>query len=135
MMKEEMNYVAAARAMKKEISAKKAELARITWAEAKRRLMRRIPQKMSGTGSIYDVASDMYSREIIFAPGCKYAVILSSYYGGKGYSTHKSPAAVIAASRKVRDYSHIIVDVEGNRLEPDWEGNLVELPYYGQVFE
>ena len=97
--------------------------------------MRRIPQRMSGTGSIYDVASDMYSREIIFAPGCKYAVILSSYYGGKGYSTHKSPAAVIAASRKVRDYSHIIVDVEGNRLEPDWEGNLVELPQYGQVFE
>lgn len=37
-MKEEMDYVATARALKKEISAKKAELAKITWAEAKRRL-------------------------------------------------------------------------------------------------
>lgn len=34
----EMDYVTTARALKKEISAKKAELAKITWAEAKRRL-------------------------------------------------------------------------------------------------
>lgn len=92
---------------------------------------RTIPQKMSGTGSVHDVASDLFDREIVFAPGCIYAVILAAYYGGKGYSTHRTPLATIAASRKVKDYSHIIVDIQGNRLEPDWEGNLVELPEYG----
>lgn len=90
-----------------------------------------IPQKMSGTGSIHDVASDLYDRDIIFAPGCTYAVVLAAYYGGKGYTTHRTPEAAIAASRKAGDYSHIIVDIRGVRLEPDWEGNLVELPEYG----
>lgn len=100
------------------------------------KIIRTIQQKASGTGSIHDVASDLFDRDIVFAPGCVYAVILSSYYGGKGYSTHKSPEAAIAASRKNKDYSHIIVDIQGNRLEPDWEGNLVELPEYGPpVFE
>ena len=94
-----------------------------------------IPQKMSGTGSIHDVASGLYDRDIIFAPGCTYAVVLAAYYGGKGYTTHRTPEAAIAASRKVGDYSHIIVDVAGNRLEPDWSGDLVALPEYGPVFE
>lgn len=72
-----------------------------------------IPQKMSGTGSIHDIASDMFDRKVTFAPGCRFAVVLSSYYGGKGFSTHKSEEAVIAASRRNRAYSHCIVDVLG----------------------
>jgi len=74
-----------------------------------------IPQKMSNSGSIHDIASDMYDRDIVFAPGCKYAVILASYYGGKGYTTHKTETATIAASRKNSAYSHKIIDTEGNR--------------------
>lgn len=73
-----------------------------------------IPQKMSNSGSIHDIASDMFDRNIVFAPGCKYAVVLASYYGGKGYTTHKTAEATIAESRRQRDYSHQIIDAEGN---------------------
>jgi len=72
-----------------------------------------IPQKMSGTGSIHDIASDMFDRDIVFAPGCKFAVVLASYYGGKGYTTHKTEAAAIAASRRNSEYSHRIIDTKG----------------------
>lgn len=76
-----------------------------------------IPQKMSGTGSIHDIASDMFDRNIVFAPDCKFAVVLASYYGGKGYTTHKTEAAAIAASRSNKDYSHRIIDTEGNEYD------------------
>lgn len=74
-----------------------------------------IPQKMSGTGTINDIASDLYDRDIIFSTSCKYAVVLSSYYGGKGYTTHKTEAAAITASNKNKDYSSAIIDVNGNK--------------------
>ena len=73
-----------------------------------------IPQKMSGTGSIHDIASENFDREIVFASGCKYAVVLASYYGGKGYTTHKTEEATIAASNRNRDYSRTIIDAAGN---------------------
>ena len=78
-----------------------------------------IPQKMSGTGSIHDIASDLFDREIVFAPGCKYAVVLAAYYGGKGYSTHKSEEAAVAAARKNREYSLSIIDDRGNDYQSD----------------
>lgn len=83
-----------------------------------------IPQKMSGTGSIHDIASDQYDREIHFAPGCRFAVVLAAYYGGKGYTTHRTEEAAIAASRRVRDYSHAIINTEGREylLAPDYSG-------------
>jgi hypothetical protein len=74
-----------------------------------------IPQKQSNSGSIHDLASDQFDREIVFAPGCKYAVVLSSYYGGKGYTTHRTEAATVAASNRNREYSHQIIDAAGNR--------------------
>ena len=49
-----------------------------------------IPQKMSNTGSIHDIASDNFDRDIKFPAGAKYAVVLASYYGGKGYTMHKT---------------------------------------------
>jgi len=72
-----------------------------------------IPQKMSNSGSIHDIASGMFDREIVFASGCKFAVVLSSYYGGKGYTTHKTEAAAIAASSRNKDWSHRIIDASG----------------------
>lgn len=72
-----------------------------------------IHKKMSGTGSIHDLASDMYDRDIVFAPGCKYAVILAAYYGGKGYTTHKTEAAAIKASNRLKDYSREVIDITG----------------------
>ncbi len=76
-----------------------------------------IPQKMSGTGSIHDIASNMYDRDITFSLGCKFAVVRASYYQGKGYTTHKTETATIAASRRNSDYSHCIIDTEGNEYE------------------
>ena len=76
-----------------------------------------IPQKMSGTGSIHDIASNMYDRDIVFPLGCKFAVVLASYYQGKGYTTHRTEEAAIAASRRNRDFSHCIIDTEGNEYE------------------
>ncbi|SRR6266702_1128500 len=72
-----------------------------------------IPQKMSNSGSIHDIASDCFDRDIVFAPGCKYAVVCASYYGGKGYTTHRTESAACKASRALGDYSHVIIDVNG----------------------
>ena len=83
-----------------------------------------IPQKMSGTSSIHDISSDMFDRNIVFAPGCKYAVVLSSYYGGKGYTTHKTAAAAAAASRRNSEYSHRIIDTAGNEYSA-YEDSLI----------
>ena len=74
-----------------------------------------IQKKISNSGCIHDIASDMYDRDIVFAHGCKYAVVLASYYGGEGYTTHKTEDAAIAASKKNIDYSHAIIDTDGNR--------------------
>lgn len=82
-----------------------------------------IEQKMSGTGSIHDIASDMADRDIVFAPGCIYAVVHASYYGGKGYTTHRTPAAAAAASHRQRDYSHTIIGANGNEF----------VAYYGDL--
>ena len=78
-------------------------------------LIHTIVQKMSGTGSIHDIASDLYDRDIKFPKGAKYAVVLSSFYGGKGYTTHKSMEAAIAQSHKLQDYSHSVIDSVGSR--------------------
>jgi hypothetical protein len=72
-----------------------------------------IPRKMSNSGSIHDIASDYFDRDIKFPEGTKYAVVLSSYYSGKGYTTHKTEAAVCRQTRKLKDFSFKIIDSEG----------------------
>lgn len=72
-----------------------------------------IPQKMSNTGSIHDIASQHYDREIKFPKGAKYAVVLASYYGGKGYTTHASESATIQADKRQSEYSREIIGVDG----------------------
>ncbi len=73
-----------------------------------------IEQKQSGTGTIHDLASQHFDRDIEFGNGRKYAVVKAAYYGGKGYTTHKTKEAAIEASERISDYSHSIIDVEGN---------------------
>lgn len=80
-----------------------------------------IPQKMSNSGTIHDIASDCFDRDIVFGPGCMYAVVLASYYGGKGYTTHKTQSAACAAARRVRDYSHKIIDARGREYSVDYD--------------
>lgn len=80
-----------------------------------------IPQKMSNSGSIHDIASDMFDRDIVFAPGCKFAVVLASYYGVNGYTTHKTAEAAISASRRNSEYSHRIIDADGNEYDAHYD--------------
>ena len=73
-----------------------------------------IEKKMSGTGSIHDLASEHYDRDIVFRQGCHYAVVLAAYYGGKGYTTNKPGEAAIAAYNRKSDYSLEVIDYDGN---------------------
>jgi hypothetical protein len=78
-----------------------------------------IPQKMSNSGSIHDIASDMFDRDIVFAPGCKFAVVLASYYGGKGYTTHKTAEAAVRAYNSTNGYSRTVLDINGDECTCD----------------
>ena len=42
-----------------------------------------IEQKMSNTGSIYDLESDQFDRVIDLGDRYRYAVVMPSYYGGR----------------------------------------------------
>lgn len=87
----------------------------------------RIEQKQSNTGSIHDLASQHYNRDIKFRTGEKYAVIQAAYYGeGSGaniYTTHRTEEAAAKASRKLSasDISHEIIDPQGNRYSANWD--------------
>lgn len=87
-----------------------------------------ISQKMSGTGSIHNTASQHFDREIKFPSGHKYAVVLAAYYGnGKLYTTHHTEEAAIKESRRQREFSH---ERHGELLEPVqacFAGNLCQL--------
>ena len=72
-----------------------------------------IKQKMSGTGTIHDLASEHCDREIKFGYGCKYAVVLAAYYGGNHYSLHRTADNAIAAYNRMGDYSMQIIDCDG----------------------
>lgn len=78
-----------------------------------------IPAKMSGTGSIHDIASQHYDREIKFRKGCEYAIVWASYYGDT-YKTFKSAEACAKAARKIDD-SFVIIDSDGNRYVSNYD--------------
>lgn len=76
-----------------------------------------IKKKMSNTGSIHDLASDLYDRAIVGRG--KFAVVLAAYYGGRGYTTHATEEAAIKAAKKLskQKYSYQIIDAEGNAYD------------------
>lgn len=95
-----------------------------------------IPKKMSNSGTIHDIASDQYDRTIDFRSGYHYAVVLASYYRGMSHTVHQTGQAAIKKSRELKEYSHKIVDSDGNeytdvdgllcnardgRPAPDWQ--------------
>jgi hypothetical protein len=96
--------------------------------------IRTIPQKRSGSGTIHDIASEHHDRVIKFGPNCIYAVVLASYYGGKGYTTHQTEAAAIRASKRQSEYSHEIIDVEGRPYQV-FDGELSNSPDYCFYFK
>ena len=78
-----------------------------------------IDQKMSGTGSIQDLASDQYSIEINMGDQYQYAVLLPSYF--KTDSTrHKSAHAAVDQynALKNRGYDYVaVLDRQGNEVD------------------
>lgn len=98
-----------------------------------------IPQKMSGTGTIHDIASQHCDREIKFPKGAEYAVVLADYYGGKGYTTHQSETATIQADKRNSEYSRQIIGVDGWPYLVDtftsYDGELVRDPDYREPYE
>lgn len=98
-----------------------------------------IPQKMSGTGTIHDIASQHYDREIKFPKGAKYAVVLADYYGGKGYTTHQSESATIQADKRNREYSRQIIGVDGwvyyVDMSASYDGELARHTDYREPYE
>jgi len=75
--------------------------------------------KQNCNGSIHDISNQHCDREIDFPSGSKYAVVLAAYYGGKGYTTHKTEAAAIKASNDNANYSHSIIDRSGSLFVVD----------------
>lgn len=84
-----------------------------------------IPAKQSNSGSIHDIA-DTCEREIKFPANHHHAVVLSSYYGGKGYTVHRTERAAIDKSKHLKDWSHQIIDTNGQVYIVDCNDNLAE---------
>ncbi len=81
-----------------------------------------IEQKQTNSGSIHDLASEHFDRVIKFKSGCKYAVVLSSYYGDS-YTIHKSAKAAANRSNSLhkRDFSHSVIDLNGIVYDVDFD--------------
>jgi hypothetical protein len=98
-----------------------------------------IPQKQSNTGTIHDIASEHFDREIKFPKGHLYAVVLAAYYGGKGYTTHASESATIQADKRQKEFSRQIIGVDGWMYDVDmsrsYEGELVRYPDQREPYE
>ena len=52
---------------------------------------------------------------------------MSAYYGGKGYTTHKTALATIKASKRLDadNWYHSIIDINGNHFDIDFEDRLI----------
>ena len=82
-----------------------------------------IEPKVSNTGSIHDIAGQC-DRVIKFPVNGKYAVVLAAYYGGKGYTTHKTEYSVVKKTKELKGYSYEIIDVDGNKYSLDFSDRL-----------
>jgi len=86
-----------------------------------------IDQKMSNTGTIYDIASDSHDIVIDMLTRFSYAVILPSYYNA-GWTRHAAEHSAIRAYRQWINAGYqgvTILDKHGNELVMDFDGNLV----------
>lgn len=83
-----------------------------------------IPQKQSGTGTIYDLASDQFDIDIEFGDDEIYAVIAPSYYG-LPYTCHNDDESAIRAHYSLVDEGYkgaTIINRDGEEIEYDTAG-------------
>ena len=89
-----------------------------------------IDRKESGCGNIHSLSSDLEDREIRFRKGTEYAVVLAAYYGGKGYTTHRTEEAAVETYKRLsKEWSCRIVDTDGNELVINESARLVRADY------
>lgn len=80
-----------------------------------------IEQKMSGTGTIHDLASEHFDRQIEFGKDGQYAIVLAAYYGnGNNYYIAKSKQEAIDLHERHNEFSHAIIDRDGEPISIDW---------------
>jgi len=83
-----------------------------------------IEQKMSGTGTIHDLASQNFDRHIEFGDDDQFAIVLAAYYGNGGensmYYLARDKAEAIALHEKHGEWSHGIIDRDGDPVRLDW---------------
>lgn len=93
-----------------------------------------IPKRMSGTGNIYSLSSDMYDRTILFNDRYEYAVVSPAYYSGYKITRHQTISAALREYKKrdlpgtriIRDTQEMVTpDIwatkEGYIRSSDWE--------------
>ena len=81
-----------------------------------------IPAKMSGTGTIHDIASQFCDRVIDFGKEGRYAIVLASYYGDAGngiYYIAEDADEERKISEREREFSHVIIDRDGDEVQLD----------------
>ncbi|HUI87841.1 MAG TPA: hypothetical protein VLX61_03860 [Anaerolineales bacterium] len=80
-----------------------------------------IPQKLPGSRSYYDLASDQMPREITFDHDAQFAIVLAACYGhGENlYFLANDEEEAAEISKDNSDYSHAILDADGNHYEID----------------
>lgn len=85
-----------------------------------------IKQKMSGTGTIYDLASEHYDIEINMGESFQYAVCLPSYYNANA-TRHKTEDAALRAYKRLANAGYngvTILDRNGNEMD-------IKVDYWG----
>ena len=77
-----------------------------------------IPQKMSNTGSIHDLASDMYDRVIDMGDKYQFAVVCPAYYNIKS-TRHSTFELALSQGRRMSGYNPSILDCRGDIDHPE----------------
>ena len=81
-----------------------------------------IPQKPSNSGTIHDLASDLYDRQINLGNRFNYTVVLPSFFGDVS-SRHKTTDAVVRKVRSLHSqgYAPVIIDRLGQQWDLDYD--------------
>lgn len=76
-----------------------------------------IPRKMSGTGSIHDIASEHYDVEVTFTDNSQYVFVYADYYNA-GQEFFDNIADFAKKYDELKGYSGVLFDRDFNEIIP-----------------
>jgi len=79
-----------------------------------------IEAKMSGTGTIHDIASEHFDRDIVFGENDEYAIVLAAYYGNNIYYTATDGYEAVEIIEREKEFSMMVIDRDGDQVDTDW---------------